>query len=133
MGSGRLMVRAPDSRLGGLWFSSTHFKAWTISFTSLCLCLSEETLKTVVPFSMVSTPMEVKYPTQGRWKWNRSVVDSLTIKKENRCYRNLRSGCFQLNVFSQCQKKKLRITVLHLDRPPYLRGELGPYRMRLGT
>ena len=39
------MVRAPDSRLGGLWFSSIRFKVWTISFTPLCLCLSEEILK----------------------------------------------------------------------------------------
>ena len=29
------------------------------------LCLSEETLKTVGPFSLVSMPGEVKYPTQG--------------------------------------------------------------------
>ena len=59
MGSGRLMVRAPDSRLGGLWFSSIHFKTWAISFTPIFLCLSEETLKAVVPFSLVSMSMEV--------------------------------------------------------------------------
>ena len=31
-------------------------------------------------------------------------MDCLTIKKENRCYRNPRSGCFQLNANSQCHK-----------------------------
>ena len=29
------------------------------------LCLSEETLKAVGPFYLVSTPVEAKYPTQG--------------------------------------------------------------------
>ena len=29
------------------------------------LCLSDETLKAVGPFYLVSTPREVKYPTQG--------------------------------------------------------------------
>ena len=36
-----------------------------ISFTPLCLCLSEETLKAVGPFYLVSVPEELKYPTQG--------------------------------------------------------------------
>ena len=29
------------------------------------LCLSDETLKSVLPFYLVSMPGEVKYPTQG--------------------------------------------------------------------
>ena len=37
----------------------------TISFTSHCLCLSEETLKAGGPFYLVSMPGEVKDPTQG--------------------------------------------------------------------
>ena len=36
-----------------------------ISFTSLCQCLSEETLKAVRPFNLVSMSGEVKDPTQG--------------------------------------------------------------------
>ena len=36
-----------------------------ISFTPLCQCLSEETLKAVGPFYLVPMPGEVKYPTQG--------------------------------------------------------------------
>ena len=37
------------------------FKTWAISFTPLCLCFSEETLKAVGPFYIVSMPGEVKY------------------------------------------------------------------------
>ena len=36
-----------------------------IPFTPLCQCLSEETLKTVGPFYLVSVPGDVKDPTQG--------------------------------------------------------------------
>ena len=36
-------------------FHLHHFKAWTISFTPLCPCLSEETLKAVGPNSCVSS------------------------------------------------------------------------------
>ena len=36
-----------------------------ISFTPLCQCLSEETLKAVGPFYLVSMTGEVKDPTQG--------------------------------------------------------------------
>ena len=34
---------------------------------SLCQCLSDETLKTVGPFYLVSMPGEVKYPTSPHW------------------------------------------------------------------
>ena len=44
------------------------FEAWAISFTPLCLCLSEETVKAVGPFDLVSMPGEVKDPTQGNRK-----------------------------------------------------------------
>ena len=37
----------------------------TISFTPHCQCLSEETLKAIGPFYMVSMQGEVKDPTQG--------------------------------------------------------------------
>ena len=39
-----------------------------ISFTPLCQCLSEETLKAVGPFYLVSMPGEVKDPTSLHWK-----------------------------------------------------------------
>ena len=35
---------------------------------SLSLCLSDETLKAVGPFYLVSMPGEVKYPTSQHWK-----------------------------------------------------------------
>ena len=40
------------------------FRTWTISVTSRCLCLSEETLKAGGPFYLMSMPGEVKDPTQ---------------------------------------------------------------------
>ena len=94
------MFRGPDCQLGGLVFSSTRFKTCDPTL----LCLSGETLKAVVPFSLVSMQMEVQYLSQGRWKRNRYVVDSLIIKKKKHCYLKNRSGCFQLNVFSQCHQ-----------------------------
>ena len=48
-----------------------------ISFTPLCQCLSEETLKAVGPFYLVSMPGEVKYPTSLHWKCV-TAVDSTT-------------------------------------------------------
>ena len=41
------------------------FKTTANLFTPLCSCLSEETLKAVGPFYLVSMPGEVKDPTQG--------------------------------------------------------------------
>ena len=48
---------------------SVPFRIWAISFTPLCPCLSEETLK-VRPFDLVSMTMPggVKDPTQGNGK-----------------------------------------------------------------
>ena len=37
----------------------------TISFTPLCQCILEETLKAVDPFYLVSMPGKVKYLTEG--------------------------------------------------------------------
>ena len=42
-----------------------RFGTWPILFTPLCQCFSEETLKSVGPFCLVSMPGEVKYPTHG--------------------------------------------------------------------
>ena len=42
-----------------------RFGTLAIQFNLLCQCLSEETLKAVGPFYLVSMPGEVKDPTQG--------------------------------------------------------------------
>ena len=57
--------RAPDCQSRGRWFNPTYrrFETQAISFTSHCLCLSEETLKAGGPFYQVSMPGEVKDPT----------------------------------------------------------------------
>ena len=46
------------------WLES-QFEICASSFTPYYLCLSDETLKAVGPFDLVSMPVEVKYPTQG--------------------------------------------------------------------
>ena len=43
------------------------FRFGTIPFTPLCQYLSEERLKAVGPFYLVSMPGEVKYPTSPHW------------------------------------------------------------------
>ena len=40
-------------------------KTWASSFNPHCQYLSDETLKAVIPFYLVSMPGEVKEPTQG--------------------------------------------------------------------
>ena len=49
-----------------LW--QLRFGTLAIPFTPLCQCLSEETLKSVGPFYLVSMPGEVKDPTSLYWK-----------------------------------------------------------------
>ena len=58
-----------------------RFEAWAISFTPLCLCLSEETVKAVGPSYLVSMPGEVKYPTQGNGK--KHVMDSIAPERDS--------------------------------------------------
>ena len=41
--------------------------AVAIPFTPPCQCLSDETLKAVGPFYLVSMPGEVQYPTSPHW------------------------------------------------------------------
>ena len=75
------------------------FGTLAIPFTPLCQCLSEETLKAVGPFYLVSMPGEVKDPTSphylvpvhadstrpprtlvGTWQWPRAAAgDSLVF------------------------------------------------------
>ena len=44
-----------------------RFGTLAIPFTHLCQCLSDETLKAVGPFYLVSMPGEVKEPTSPHW------------------------------------------------------------------
>ena len=44
-----------------------RFGTLAIPFTPPCQYLSEETLKAVGPFYLVSMPGEVKYPTSPHW------------------------------------------------------------------
>ena len=44
-----------------------RFGTLAIPFTPLCQCLSDETLKAVGPFYLVSMPGEVKDPTSPHW------------------------------------------------------------------
>ena len=53
-----------------------------IPFTQLCQCLSEETLKAVSPFYLVSMPGEVKDPTSLHWKCVTCVTTTL-LEKDN--------------------------------------------------
>ena len=60
------LERATDDRVVACLNSTeAAWKTLAISFTPHCQCLSEETLKTVGPFYLVSVPGEVKDPTQG--------------------------------------------------------------------
>ena len=70
MGRGGSVVRACDWQSSGRGFESCwgRLETLAISFTPLCQCLSEETLKAVGPFYLVSMPGEVKDPTSLHWK-----------------------------------------------------------------
>ena len=80
MGSGGLAVRAVACRLRGHWSSSA------VSFIRLWLCLSEETLKAVSPFYLMSMPGEVKYHahTQGNGKTCCGLTNSREGNVENK-------------------------------------------------
>ena len=56
-----------------------RFGTLAIPFTPLCRCLSEETLKAVGPFYLVSMPGEVKYPTSLHLSW----TPHSSIEKDN--------------------------------------------------
>ena len=61
LGRGGSVVRASDWQSSGRGFESHwgRLKTLAISFTPLCQCLSEETLKAVGTFYLVSMPEEV--------------------------------------------------------------------------
>ena len=44
-----------------------RFGTLAIPFTPLCQCLSDDTVKAVGPFYLVSMPGEVKDPTSPHW------------------------------------------------------------------
>ena len=58
----RTVLAGFESHCGKLRFGTL-----AIPFTPLCQCLSEETLKAVGPFYLMSMPGEVKYPTSPHW------------------------------------------------------------------
>ena len=71
---GSVVVSTSAWHAAGRWFDSRTrhvsllgVKTWlsTLQIVYLELCLSEETLKAVGPFYLVSMPGEVKDPTQG--------------------------------------------------------------------
>ena len=53
------MVRPSASPSRGLGFKTTccHFEGWAISFTTLCLCLSGETVGVVGHICLISLPI----------------------------------------------------------------------------
>ena len=58
-----------------------RFGTLAISFTFTCQCLSEETVKAVDPFYLLSMPGEVKYPGHQSARECVTVVDSTTHSK----------------------------------------------------
>ena len=59
------------------------FETLAIPFTPLSKCLSDETVKAVGPFHLVSMPGEVKDPTSPHWNVL-TVVDSTSHPKPPR-------------------------------------------------
>ena len=72
-------------------FHLRRFEAWAISFTPLCLCLSEETVTVVGPFYLVSMPREVK-------DHKSSVMDSLTLESSKISKQILLNGWWLPNI-----------------------------------
>ena len=63
---GHWLERATDNRVvAGSNPAEAVWKLWQFSLPPFSQCLSEDTLKAVGPFYLVSMPGEVKYPTQG--------------------------------------------------------------------
>ena len=83
-GSKLPVVERRAFHLKGPGFKTTccHFETWAISFTPLCLCLSEETLKAIGPFYLVSNTVYTrgsKRSLAGKWK---KTCDGLTNSRE---------------------------------------------------
>ena len=61
--------KSVDRTIDGSTPTAGHFAFGTLAIplTLLCQCISDETLKAVGPFYLVSMPGEVKYPTSPHW------------------------------------------------------------------
>ena len=59
-----------------------RFVTLAISFTPPFKCLSEETLKGIGPFYLVSMPLEVKYPRQGVNVYSQEEIELNPLKKK---------------------------------------------------
>ena len=70
----RMVPTGFESHCGKLRFGTL-----AIPFTPLCQCLSEETLKAVGPFYLVSMPGEVKDPTGRHWNVSLSWTPPPTL------------------------------------------------------
>ena len=83
-----------------------RFGSLAIPFTPLCQCISEETLKAVGPFHLVSMPGEVKHPTSPHWNVSLSWTPPL-LEKDN----SKKKLCIIIKFeCSQYRKKKKRRT-----------------------
>ena len=92
-----------ESRCG--YFASALL---AIVFTTRCKCISEETLKTVGPFYLVSKPGEVKYPWSKvlSRQISHSRVVSQSKEREDLNFRNL----LNLRTFANFPRGKTSIT-----------------------
>ena len=72
------MVRAPDRE-----HDIIRLKTWLSTLETVSQCLSDETLKTVGPFYLVSMPGEIKDPTQGVFMYNLSWTPHSSLEKDN--------------------------------------------------
>ena len=72
-----------DRTIDGSTPTAGDFEFGTLAIPLLCQCLSDETLKAVGPFYLVSMPGEVKDPTSAHW--NVSLVDSTSHSKSPEC------------------------------------------------
>ena len=64
----------------GFRFHPRRFEAWEISFTPLCLCLLEETVKS--RWSLLSGVCARGSKRSHAGKWKTPVIDSLTLEKD---------------------------------------------------
>ena len=87
-------VDTHENALSVEWTEHTYcrFETWPISFTQLCLCGSEETLKAVGSLHLVSVPGEVQYLTGKLQSYGGEAVVSICQNLRGRsisCCQNL--------------------------------------------
>ena len=91
------MVRVPLRK-------TFRFGTLAIMFTPLCQCLSEETVKAVGPFYLVSMPGEVKYPTSPHWNVELSWTTPPTLNSPEMRI----CGCKRCHALKKKTNKKKR-------------------------